>query len=79
VDTGEVFLPDDLDATTHQGRSWATWSAVGNRLTCGSIDGTGDSDVYETEFDPDSGVDWDAHKIDFISTDQFEHIPRWAP
>ncbi len=79
VDTGIVIDPDDLNATTNVGRTWGTWSAVGNRLTCGTADGSGDSDVYMTHFDPETGLDWDARRIDVISSERFEHIPRWAP
>lgn len=79
VDTGLVIDPDDLNATNTIGRTWATWSAAGNRLTCGTADGSGDSDVFMTHFDPETGLDWDAGRIDMISTDRFEHIPRWAP
>lgn len=79
VQTGLVFDPDDLNATTNVGRTWAVWSAKGNRLACGTADGSGDSDVMMTHFDPETGLDWNAERIDVISTDRFEHIPRWAP
>lgn len=77
--TGEVIDPDDLNATSSVGRTWATWSAEGNRLTCGTADGSGDSDVFITHIDPETALDWDAQRIDVISSDRFEHIPRWAP
>lgn len=79
VVTGVVIDPDDLNATSSVGRTWATWSAQGNRLTCGTADGSGDSDVYMTNIDPETALDWDAERIDVISSDRFEHIPRWAP
>ncbi|HVO30300.1 MAG TPA: hypothetical protein VMV18_06175 [bacterium] len=87
LENGELVTPDDLDAVTNQGRSWATWSALGNRLTCGTavpeVDTNGqhtfDSDVYEVSFDSTTGIDFDAHRIDQISTTEFEHIPRWSP
>lgn len=79
ADTGLVIDPDDLNASSNAGRTWATWSAAGNRLTCGTADGSGDSDVYMTHWDPETGLDWSADRIDAISTDRFEHIPRWAP
>lgn len=74
-----VVDPDDLNHTGSEGRTWATWSAVGNRLTCSTADGSEDSDVYVVEFDHGSGVDFNAKKLDVISTEMFEHIPRWAP
>ena len=75
-----VINPDDLNNAVNGGKSWPTWSAVGNRLTCGSIEDEGtDSDVYITHFDPNSGLDWEAERIDIISTPKFEHIPHWAP
>jgi hypothetical protein len=79
ADTGLVIDPDDLNASSNVGRTWATWSAAGNRLTCGTADGSGDSDVFMTHWDPETGLDWNADRIDVISTDRFEHIPRWAP
>ena len=75
-----VLDPDDLNAAVNGGKSWPTWSAVGNRLTCGSIEDEGaDSDIFMTNFDPETGLDWNADRIDEISTGLFEHIPRWAP
>jgi len=75
-----VINPNDLNDAVNGGKSWPTWSAIGNRLTCGSIEDEGrDSDVYITHFDPDSGLDWEAERIDNISTGLFEHIPHWAP
>ncbi len=79
LEDGEVRNPDDLNASSSAGRTWATWSAVGNRLTCGTADGSGDSDIHMTHFDPETGLDWEADRIDEISTDRFEHLPRWAP
>ena len=77
--TETIVNPDDLNDTSSKGRTWATWSAVGNRLTCSTADTTGDSDVYWVEFDPITGVDFNSEKLDVISTERFEHIPRWAP
>lgn len=79
TESGEVVDPDDLNDTSSDGRTWATWSAVGNRLTCSTADGSEDSDVYWVEFDHASGVDFNSGKVDFISSERFEHIPRWAP
>lgn len=74
-----IVNPDDLNDTSSAGRTWATWSAVGNRLTCSTANATEDSDVYIVEFDKETGVDFNSEKLDMISTEQFEHIPRWAP
>lgn len=76
---GEIINPDDLNDTSSKGRTWATWSAVGNRLTCSTADASEDSDVYIVEFDPITGVDFNSEKLDAISSEMFEHIPRWAP
>lgn len=77
--TETLVNPDDLNDTSSDGRTWATWSAVGNRLTCSTADGSEDSDVFMVEFDPLTGVDFNSERLDVISTEKFEHIPRWAP
>ena len=85
IGTGEVFTPNDLDAIDHgEGHTWATWSAVGNRITCSSATGESDtsnthSDIYMADFDPATGEDWDAVKVDAISSPEFEHLARWSP
>jgi len=85
LQTGEKVVPNDLDAVGSEGRSWATWSALGNRLTCGTAvaqedeNGNHDSDVYMVSFDSATGIDFNAHRVDAISSGEFEHIPRWAP
>lgn len=85
LENGALLTPNDLDAVSSEGRSWATWSAKGNRLTCGTAtaaedtNGNHDSDVYEVDFDPITGEDFNARRVDAISTGEFEHIPRWSP
>jgi Tol biopolymer transport system component len=82
VEESVVINPDDLNNATNSGKTWPTWSAIGNRLTCGTADPgeeSRDSDIFLTHFDPETGLDWEARRVDEITTDTFEHIPRWAP